>query len=58
MIDNHRYAGTISGQNYENAIIFSGTVFQEILIWTLNNNADNQYSEVLHRLKGHKVCDK
>ncbi|OXU24481.1 hypothetical protein TSAR_014047 [Trichomalopsis sarcophagae] len=48
------YAGTISGQNYENAIIFSGTVFQEILIWSINNKRDNQYSEVLHRLKGHK----
>ncbi|XP_031784570.1 WD repeat-containing protein 6 isoform X2 [Nasonia vitripennis] len=48
------YAGTISGQNYEKAIIFSGTVFQEILIWSINNKTDNRYSEVLHRLKGHK----
>ncbi|KAJ8665194.1 hypothetical protein QAD02_006856 [Eretmocerus hayati] len=48
------YAGMISGNVHETAAILGGTVFQEILIWNLKAEADQKYSEVLHRLKGHK----
>lgn len=55
IVSNYRYAGSVSGENYENAVVFSGTVFQEVLIWKIKANINNEYSEVLHRLKGHKV---
>ncbi|KAL7289608.1 hypothetical protein TKK_0016464 [Trichogramma kaykai] len=48
------YAGEISGKHFTNAIVLSGTVFQEILIWSVLNNATDSYSPILHRLKGHK----
>lgn len=35
-------------------IIFSGTVFSEVLIWNGNNSIQGEYP-VLKRLKGHKV---
>lgn len=38
--------------------MLSGTVFQEILIWKVEKNVNSEFSEVLHRLRGHKVCDK
>ncbi|KAK0176366.1 hypothetical protein PV328_000510 [Microctonus aethiopoides] len=49
------YAGFISIYNSNEIVIFSGTVFQEILIWKINTK--NKYSSdlpVSHRLKGHK----
>lgn len=59
------YGGSISGTSQENLVIFSGTVFQEILIWKIDNdyNDINKRMPVLHRLTGHKgvifsvVCD-
>ncbi|XP_043272802.1 WD repeat-containing protein 6 [Venturia canescens] len=48
------YGGSLLAKR-EETIVFSGTVFQEILIWQAKNNL--QYSNniaVLHRLKGHK----
>ncbi|KAM0729073.1 tRNA (34-2'-O)-methyltransferase regulator WDR6 [Formica fusca] len=49
------YGGSISGTSQENLVIFSGTVFQEILIWKIDNNYDiNERMPVLHRLIGHK----
>ncbi|KAL0127151.1 hypothetical protein PUN28_005435 [Cardiocondyla obscurior] len=50
------YGGSISGTCQENLVIFSGTVFQEILIWTINNRdyGVNKSLPVLHRLSGHK----
>ncbi|XP_029178864.1 WD repeat-containing protein 6 isoform X1 [Nylanderia fulva] len=49
------YGGSISGTCQENLVIFSGTVFQEILIWKIDNNYDiNERMPVLHRLIGHK----
>lgn len=52
----YSYGGSISGTSQENLIIFSGTVFQEILIWKIDNNYDiNERMPVLHRLIGHKV---
>ncbi|XP_019886764.2 WD repeat-containing protein 6 [Ooceraea biroi] len=49
------YGGSISGTSDENLVIFSGTVFQEILIWKINNNpGSNENVPVLHRLTGHK----
>lgn len=38
----------------ENLIIFSGTVFSEVLIWNGKNTVDGRCS-VLKRLQGHKV---
>ncbi|XP_039303311.1 WD repeat-containing protein 6 isoform X2 [Solenopsis invicta] len=59
------YGGSISGTCQENLVIFSGTVFQEILIWKIDNGHYdlNKRMPVLHRLTGHKgvifsvVCD-
>ncbi|KYN30635.1 WD repeat-containing protein 6 [Trachymyrmex septentrionalis] len=59
------YGGSISGTSQENLVIFSGTVFQEILIWKVDNrcNDTNKRMPVLHRLTGHKgvifsvICD-
>ncbi|XP_011502561.1 PREDICTED: WD repeat-containing protein 6 [Ceratosolen solmsi marchali] len=48
------YSGTIFGQSCKNTLIFSGTVFQEILIWRVMHNSNMKFSEVLHRLIGHK----
>lgn len=36
-------------------IIFSGTVYQEILIWQINYTYHSRISPVLHRLQGHNV---
>lgn len=47
-----RYAGFILN-NDKNLIIFSGTVYQEILIWEVNYAIET--SPVLHRLQGHNV---
>lgn len=46
------YGGSIFPKNNENAIVFSGTVFQEILIWQVNAK-DSSNVGILHRLKGH-----
>ncbi|XP_051172215.1 WD repeat-containing protein 6 isoform X2 [Leptopilina boulardi] len=46
------YGGSIFPKNCENAVVFSGTVFQEILIWQVNINDCNDI-RILHRLKGH-----
>lgn len=47
----------MSGTSQENLVIFSGTVFQEILIWKINNDYSTGKSmPILHRLTGHKVC--
>ncbi|XP_071571195.1 tRNA (34-2'-O)-methyltransferase regulator WDR6-like isoform X1 [Temnothorax nylanderi] len=59
------YGGSVSGTCQENLIIFSGTVFQEILIWKIDNRPCdvNKSMPVLHRLTGHKgvifsvICD-
>ncbi|XP_011869820.1 PREDICTED: WD repeat-containing protein 6 [Vollenhovia emeryi] len=59
------YGGSISGTCQEDLVIFSGTAFQEILIWKIDKGyCDNNTSmPVLHRLTGHKgvvfsvVCD-
>lgn len=49
------YSGRISCENSSEAVIFSGTVFQEILIWQVNSNEENSLDiPVLHRLLGHK----
>lgn len=52
----YSYGGSISGTSQENLVVFGGTVFQEILIWKIDNNYDvNEKMPVLHRLIGHKV---
>nr|XP_033338866.1 WD repeat-containing protein 6 isoform X1 [Megalopta genalis]XP_033338867.1 WD repeat-containing protein 6 isoform X1 [Megalopta genalis] len=48
------YAGFIFVKNNKDLVVFSGTVFQEILIWELNPiNCTNKAMSVLHRLQGH-----
>lgn len=52
----HSYGGSISGETVQDLVVFSGTVFQEILIWKLNyGTAHDKNMKVLHRLIGHKV---
>ncbi|KAL6261293.1 hypothetical protein P5V15_008815 [Pogonomyrmex californicus] len=59
------YGGSILETSQENLVIFSGTVFQEILIWEIDTKYynSNKNMPVLHRLTGHKgvifsvVCD-
>ncbi|XP_015108821.1 WD repeat-containing protein 6 [Diachasma alloeum] len=49
------YGGYLSPETPEEILVFSCTVFQEILLWKVDNRID--YSSdvaVLHRLKGHK----
>ncbi|XP_072762395.1 tRNA (34-2'-O)-methyltransferase regulator WDR6-like [Anoplolepis gracilipes] len=48
------YCGSITGTSQENLVIFSGTVFQEILIWKIDNCDIIGEMPVLHRLIGHK----
>ncbi|XP_076163612.1 tRNA (34-2'-O)-methyltransferase regulator WDR6-like isoform X1 [Ptiloglossa arizonensis] len=48
------YSGFILVKNNKDLVIFSGTVFQEILIWEVNHIfAHNKTTSVLHRLQGH-----
>ncbi|KAH0550310.1 WD repeat-containing protein 6 [Cotesia glomerata] len=48
------YSGCISAEK-DQVVVFSGTVFKEILIWTVNTKIDNSKDiKVLYRLKGHK----
>lgn len=43
-------------KNSEQLIIFSGTVFQEILIWEINHVSPCiANASILHRLQGHNV---
>lgn len=52
----YRYSGFILVKNNKDLVIFSGTVFQEILIWEVNHIfAHNKTTSVLHRLQGHNV---
>ncbi|XP_017754598.1 PREDICTED: WD repeat-containing protein 6 [Eufriesea mexicana] len=47
------YGGSILNNNNKNLIIFSGTVYQEILIWEVNYMYHAETASVLHRLQGH-----
>lgn len=48
------YSGFISYDNFDQLIVFSGTVFSEVLLWrpTISKNS---LSSITTRLKGHKV---
>ncbi|XP_012270919.1 WD repeat-containing protein 6 isoform X2 [Orussus abietinus] len=49
------YGGSIFDDYLKNLIIFSGTVFQEILVWQLDNSMSSKKdASILHRLIGHK----
>lgn len=51
-----RYGGSIFVKNQKDLVIFSGTVYQEILIWEINYSYSCiEVSPVLHRLHGHNV---
>lgn len=48
------YGGCLSRENSNELVLLSGTVFQEILLWKVNNEEDYKSDvPVLHRLKGH-----
>ncbi|KAK2584051.1 hypothetical protein KPH14_006501 [Odynerus spinipes] len=48
------YGGSMSGETMKDLIIFSGTVFQEILIWKPSYGAAcDKNAKILHRLHGH-----
>ncbi|XP_076389017.1 tRNA (34-2'-O)-methyltransferase regulator WDR6 isoform X2 [Megachile rotundata] len=48
------YGGSMLVQNQKDLIIFSGTVYQEILIWEINYSSScTEISPILHRLHGH-----
>ncbi|XP_012255908.2 WD repeat-containing protein 6 [Athalia rosae] len=48
------YGGSVISDKNENCLVLAGTVFQEIVIWAVNNVADKKIVPVLHRLTGHK----
>ncbi|KAK2709753.1 hypothetical protein QYM36_013431, partial [Artemia franciscana] len=49
-----RYSGHIEGEDVSNMVLFAGTVFQEILIWSPTLQNSSATCRVLHRLKGHQ----
>lgn len=53
MHKNFRYSATSLGENIENIIVFSGTVFREIVIWSPFRRSSD--SNILHRLQKHEV---
>ncbi|XP_063987430.1 tRNA (34-2'-O)-methyltransferase regulator WDR6 [Diachasmimorpha longicaudata] len=49
------YGGYLSRESPEEILVFSCTVFQEILLWKVDNRIDYSVDvAVLHRLKGHR----
>ncbi|XP_066597606.1 tRNA (34-2'-O)-methyltransferase regulator WDR6 isoform X2 [Prorops nasuta] len=52
----NRYGGAILNNCINDCIILSGTVFQEILIWSIKPNKNDKDTSVpiMHRLLGHK----
>lgn len=50
-----RYSATSIGEDEENIIVFSGTVFREIVIWSPFRKSNG--SNILHRLQGHEVSN-
>jgi hypothetical protein len=53
MHKNFRYSATSLGEDKENIIVFSGTVFREIVIWSPFRRFNG--SNILHRLQKHEV---
>lgn len=53
LITNIRYSATSIGEDEDNIIVFSGTVFREIVIWSPFRRSNG--SNILHRLKKHEV---
>lgn len=53
LLKNIRYSATSTGEDEENIIVLSGTVFREIVIWSPFRKSDG--SNILHRLKKHEV---
>lgn len=51
-----RYSATSIGEDEENVIVFSGTVFREIVIWSPFRRSNGL--NILHRLKKHEVISK
>lgn len=53
LIKINRYSATSLGEDKENIIVFSGTVFREIVIWSPFRRCNG--SNILHRLQKHEV---
>ncbi|CAH1397318.1 unnamed protein product [Nezara viridula] len=47
------YSGKILNSKWEELIVLSGTVYQEVIIWSSGRSVSDEYP-VIHRLKGHK----
>ncbi|XP_066906772.1 tRNA (34-2'-O)-methyltransferase regulator WDR6 isoform X2 [Halyomorpha halys] len=47
------YSGKILNSKWEELIVLSGTVYQEVIIWSNGRSVSEEYP-VIHRLKGHK----
>lgn len=48
------YGGHLTREKSGEILVFSCTVFQEILLWKVDSKIENSDAPVLHRLKGHK----
>lgn len=48
-----RYSAISTGEDEENIVVLSGTVFQEIVVWSPFRKSNG--SNILHRLKKHEV---
>lgn len=48
-----RYSATSIGEDEDNIIVFSGTVFREIVIWSPFRRSNG--FNILHRLQRHEV---
>lgn len=56
-LTNIRYCALLDGLSWSDLVVFTGTVFQQILIWAPASLVeDTVNSPVLHTLKGHDVC--
>ncbi|KAK7869751.1 hypothetical protein R5R35_008286 [Gryllus longicercus] len=49
------YSSTFVGSSWDQLVVFAGTVFQEVIIWSPSDNETSGLDcPVLHRLQGHK----
>ena len=55
----HRYSANLSHSIDQRVIVASGTVFNQVLLWKLNDDHDPHTSRVKVNLTltGHDVCD-
>jgi hypothetical protein len=49
------YCGAMFGKTWKSIIVLSGTIFQEILLWSLDNGGKDEYVLIESRFVGHEV---